>query len=197
MKKILLVVDYVEHIEIMKDFLKNAGFEVEMTEDRDKLLPPSINGYDVVVDYMHGGTLTEEQTNSLKKFVSDGKALVGVHSATVDKKSPEFIKLIGGKYIGHSDEAPSKVRIVDREHPITKGIDDFEIVDEIYKLDYEPDTFHVLIEGDVQGATYPICWVKEYGKGKVAYLSLGHGQQAFENPTFQELVIRMVAWATS
>jgi len=193
--KILAVVDYVQHLEIMRNFLEKAGFEIKITEDRDQLLQ-NINEYDVFLDYTHGGKLTDEQTESVIKFVEGGKALVGVHSSAVDKVSPKYDKLLGGKYSGHSDEGKSKVRIVDPNHPITAGMKDFEIVDEIYKLDYEPNTFQVLMDSEVQGVVYPICWVKEYGKGKVTFLSLGHAEKAFENKNFQELVIRMVKWAT-
>ena len=193
--KILAVVDYVQHLEIMRNFLEKAGFEIKITEDRDQLLQ-NINDYDVFLDYTHGGKLTDEQTESVIKFVEGGKALVGVHSSAVDKVSPKYDKLLGGKYSGHSDEGKSKVRIADPNHPITAGMKDFEIVDEIYKLAYEPNTFQVLMDSEVQGVVYPICWVKEYGKGKVTFLSLGHAEKAFKNENFQELVIRMVKWAT-
>ncbi len=193
--KILSVVDYVDHLEIMRDFIKKSGFEIEITEDRDKLLPQSISNYDVFLDYTHGGKLTDEQTESILRFVSEGKALVGVHSAAVDKQSPRYTRLLGGKYIGHSDEAPSKVYVIDPIHPITEGIGDFEIIDEIYKLEYEPNSFQTLITSQVDGVVYPVCWIKEYGSGKVTFLSLGHGQKAFENSNFQQLVIRMIKWA--
>ena len=194
--RILAVVDYVEHVDIMENFLSEAGFEIKVTEERDQLLPQHINEYDLFLDYMHGGNLTDEQTESIKEFVKGGKALVGVHSAAVDKRSPKFIELLGGKYIGHSEEGLSEVQVIDTLHPITEGMGDFEIVDEIYKLEYKLNSFQVLIEGEVEGTVYPVCWIKEYGKGKVTFLSLGHGRQAFENENFQKLVIRMVKWAT-
>jgi len=196
MIRILSVVDYVDHLEVMKDFLGIQGFDLDMTEDRNQLLPQNIGKYDVFLDYMHGGKLTDEQTQSVIDFVKGGKALVGVHSSAVDKQSPDYIKLLGGKYIGHSDEAESSVRIIDSDHPITKGIENFSIYDEIYKVDYEPGTFRVLIESDVAGTAYPVCWIKEYGRGKVVFLSLGHGKRAFENKSFQELVIRMIKWSS-
>jgi uncharacterized protein len=193
--KILAVVDYVQHLEIMRNFLEKAGFEIKITEDRDQLLQ-NINDYDVFLDYTHGGKLTDEQTESVIKFVEGGKALVGIHSSAVDKGSPKYDKLLGGKYYSHSEEAESEVYIGDTIHPITSGMKDFKIVDEIYALAYEPNTFQVLIDGKVKGVVYPICWIKEYGKGKVTFLSLGHGEQAFNNENFQELVIRMIKWAT-
>ena len=193
--KILTVVDYVSHVDIMEDFLKKAGFVVKVTEDRNSLLPDSISGYDVFLDYMHGKLLNAEQTKSVIDFVSGGKGLVGVHSATVDKRSPEFMSLLGGKYAGHRDYQEATVTVVDDQHPITKGISDFSIIDEIYKLDYDPKPLSVLIQGEVEGKNYPVCWVREYGKGRIAYLSLGHGKESFENGIFQELVIRCVKWA--
>lgn len=194
--KILSVVDYLPHIDIMEAFLQEAGFEVRVTEDRDSLLPDNIAEYDVFLDYMHGGLLNGEQTKSVVDFVASGKALVGIHSAAVDKRSPEFISLLGGKYTGHRDCMEAMVTIADKHHPITEGISDFSIVDEIYKLDYDPAPLHVLMEGEVEGKTYPVCWVREYDMGRVTFLSLGHGREAFENGNFQELVVRCVKWAS-
>lgn len=193
--KVLVVVDYIPPVDIMESFLREASFEVKVTEDRDALLPESIVEYDVFLDYMHGGLLNKEQTKSVVDFVAGGKALVGVHSAAVDKNSPEFMSLLGGKYIGHSGPEEAKVTVVDDNHPITEGISDFSIIDEIYKLDFDPTPLRVLIEGDADGKTYPVCWVRECDKGRVAFLSLGHGEEAFENKTFQELVVRCVKWA--
>ncbi len=193
--RILSVVDYVPHVDIMEGFLRKAGFDIKVTEDRNSLLPDSISEYDVFLDYMHGGLLNAEQTKSVVDFVAGGKALVGIHSAAVDKRSPEFMSLLGGKYIGHRDYMEAKVTIVDKDHPITKGIVDFSIIDEIYKLDYDPTPLRVLIQGEVEGRIYPVCWVREYGKGRVAFLSLGHGKESFENSDFQELVIRCIRWS--
>ncbi len=193
--RILSVVDYVPHVDIMEGFLREAGFDIKVTEDRNSLLPDSISEYDVFLDYMHGGLLNAEQTKSVVDFVASGKALVGVHSAAVDKRSPEFMSLLGGKYTGHRDCMEAEVTIVDEDHPITKGIGDFSIIDEIYKLDYDPAPLRVLIQGEVEGEIYPVCWVREYGKGRVAFLSLGHGKESFENSSFQELVIRCIRWS--
>ena len=192
--KVLAVVDYVPHIEIMRQFLQNT-FEVEITEDRDSLLPERIAQYDICLDYMHGGVLNPDQTQGLIDFVDSGKALVGVHSAAVDKKSPAFIELLGGKYIGHEDYHETTVTIVDAEHPITQGIGDFSIIDELYKLEYNPEPLHVLIEGVAEGTTYPVCWTRQYGQGQVVFFSLGHGAESFENKNFQKIVIRSIQWS--
>jgi type 1 glutamine amidotransferase len=193
--KILAVVDYVPHLEIMRKFLQEASFDLQITEDRNSLLKGPIAQYDVCLDYMHGGELNSDQTQGLIDFVAGGKALVGVHSAAVDKKSPDFIDLLGGKYIGHEDYHETTVKIVDAEHPITQGMSDFSIIDELYKLEYNPDPLHVLIEGVAEGTTYPVCWTRQYGKGRVVFFSLGHGSESFENKDFQRIVIRSVQWA--
>ena len=40
-----------------------------------------------------------------------------------------------------------------------------------------------------------MVWVQEFGKGRVFNTTLGHGQQAFDNPQFQRLVVRGLYWA--
>ena len=47
-----------------------------------------------------------------------------------------------------------------------------------------------------QGKTYPLCYVKNYGKGKVFYSGLGHDMRSFNNPEFQKILKRGLSWIT-
>jgi type 1 glutamine amidotransferase len=38
-------------------------------------------------------------------------------------------------------------------------------------------------------------WVSHYGEGRMFYTGLGHGREAFNNPSFQRLVVRAMYWA--
>jgi hypothetical protein len=40
----------------------------------------------------------------------------------------------------------------------------------------------------------PIAWVKEYGDGKVLHMSLGHREDVWTNPTYQESLLGGVKW---
>ncbi len=192
--RILAVVRYLEHIEVMEHFLREAGFEIDVTEERARLLPQSIGEYDILLDYMQFGGLTEAQTQSVIEFVKGGKGLIGIHSAALPK-SPEYTELLGGVFTSYTPVVKVKVRVIDADHPISEGMGDFTIVDELYHVEYD-SSLRVLMNGEAEGMVQPACWVKEFGKGRVAYISLGHGREAFENENFQRLVVKTVNWAT-
>ena len=40
----------------------------------------------------------------------------------------------------------------------------------------------------------PICWVKQYGEGRVMHMSLGHREDVWTNPTYQQSLLGGVKW---
>ena len=42
----------------------------------------------------------------------------------------------------------------------------------------------------------PVCWVKNYGEGRVMHMSLGHREDVWTNPTFQESLLGGIRWLT-
>jgi type 1 glutamine amidotransferase len=74
-------------------------------------------------------------------------------------------------------------------HPITRHLTDFEIDDEYYLIDTEPD-LHILAERD----TEPVAYARTHGKGRVCYTALGHDSRAWGNPWFGQLVRQAVLW---
>lgn len=42
----------------------------------------------------------------------------------------------------------------------------------------------------------PASWVQYHGQGRVFVTGLGHGKPAWENPAFQEMIVRAMDWAT-
>ena len=71
------------------------------------------------------------------------------------------------------------VNIDDSDHPITQGVEDFEVEDEIYMSAYDP-YIHILASAEWSEKQHPLAWVKSYGDGRVFYTALGHGPGTFE-----------------
>lgn len=180
---------------ILERFLREAGMSPTLTEDRDALKKENISGYDVFLDYTTGDTLQPDQLEGLLGFVSSGKGFVGLHCAADSfKDNAEYIEMVGGKFRTHPPTQPVSVAVDDPSHPITQGTEPFEIIDELYILDYAPG-MHWLLSAVWEGARQPVAWVKEHGRGRLFYLSLGHGPEAFNNPHFQNLVLKGLRWA--
>jgi type 1 glutamine amidotransferase len=97
---------------------------------------------------------------------------------------------------------PLKVRIVDREHPITRGTRDFEIDDEAFFLLRKAPGMHVLAEAPLpsSGEVHPQAWSYERTRpGGRPYRSFvwmqGHRTANFQNDAPRELILRGIAWA--
>jgi len=187
--------------KILKDFLEASGkFEVELTENRNVLVSDRLKSKDACLFYTHGeiGTectgkkLTQEEENALLSFVKNGGGFVGIHCASIFKGNKDYLEMLGAMFITHSPFEEFSVNITNHENMITKRLQDFSIKDELYILDYDPSV-QVLATAMWQGKPQPVVYLKEYGKGKVGYIALGHNADALLNPFFQKLLVRTVS----
>jgi len=187
-----------KHFPILAEVLKKTGdFEITMSEDLDELRAENIKKYDVVLFYGSGNNFKDPaQEKGLCDFVRNGGGYAGIHSASDSfKKSDAYWEMVGGRFSGHG-HGKYKVYIYDKEHPITKGLDDFEIEDETYRHAYHKNAcIRVLTRMNRGNERQAMCWVTHYGKGRMFYTANGHGTPAWTNPAFQRLATRGIYWA--
>src|SRR4051812_6017331 len=111
--------------------------------DREDLL-----GFDVVVLYDFQRELTDAQKAGFLSLFDKGVGIVVLHHALLSYQSwPEYERIAGGKYLLDSEthnrvtDKPSTyqgdveiaVKVVAPNHPITAGLSDFVLRDEIYR----------------------------------------------------------------
>jgi hypothetical protein len=46
-----------------------------------------------------------------------------------------------------------------------------------------------------QRPSFPATWARMHGKGRVFYTSMGHREDVWTNPIFQQIVLGGIAWA--
>ncbi len=218
---------YEESTPILESFLKGAGHEVTVTEDASALADSSaMSGYDVLVFNTRrenvpdfgDWTLSADQMQGFKDFVSGGKGFVCIHIATcVAAAWPEYHEITGGGWISGTSYHPPygnfTVNVSDAGHPGASGIADFATDDELYMNLAIKDGNDVFITGaseggtwpwgpdrnptHMAGGTYPLGWTRQYGDGNVFVLLLGHDGRSFETPEFQRIVLNGVEWAAA
>jgi len=181
---------------VERRLLDYGRFEVTKVEENlDALKAENLKPFDVVVFFYTVGTINEEQKRGVMNFVKDGKGFVGFHAAADSfRGDPDWDAFIGGHFIGHPPYRPYKVTIVDREHPITKGLSDFTVTDEQYILSYDCRV-HVLCTAPHEGKPMPVAWTKSWGKGRVFYTGMGHDAKACSQEIFGTLICRGALWA--
>ena len=201
--------DWRDISESTRDVLvSSTRFDVKVSEDPLILESnTALKAYDVIVFTIFNKsvpTITGQAKENLLNFVKAGKGFYVQHLASASfPKWDEFGRLCGRKWVmgtsGHGPRSVFKVNIVNKNHPITQGIDDFRIFDELYaKLQGDSD-IDVLVSthSDWSKQTEPLVFSRSYGKGRCVHNALGHDFKAIKNPSMQQIVRRAVEWAAT
>lgn len=122
------------------------------------------------------------------------------HGAKVDP----YIAMLGGEFVRHGAQQAAKSIVVDNKFPGCEKLKDgFELTEEWYtSKDFAPD-LHVILAMDTKGmkgidyqrAPYPATWARQQGQGRVFYTGLGHREDIWTNPLFQDLLLGGIGWA--
>ena len=197
-------------------------WEVVASEDLADIMPDKLAQYDAIVLNNTTGEIfapeSEKIIKGLIEYVKNGGAILGIHSAVDSYNYPqfrnrEFTDMMGGEFVDHPwhTKAVTTTVIDDMDSPITKGIwseDSFETNDEIYMLgmSYNRNKCRVFMRLDIERSPQrdnlrpdrdlALAYIKDFGKGRIAYCAYGHDRETFYNPKMQELMMRMTLWAT-
>jgi uncharacterized protein len=170
--------------------------------------------FDAVVFASTSGemTLRDDQKKDLLAFVHDmGRGFVGIHGALDTNFTwPEYGKMLGGYFDQHpwgTFNAP--IRNEQPNSPIVRHFPaEFHKLDEIYQpKDWSRADVDVLLSLDPTQLDYSeptvhradhdfaVAWVKDYGKGRVFYSSLGHTQESWKDPDIRTMYFEAIKWA--
>lgn len=155
-------------------------------------------------------------TNSVLQFAPDG-------TVETPDTAPDFMRLLGTRFAGHPPIGPYKVQISREDHPLTRGLRAFNIVDELY-LTHRTAEIDVLLHTSFSGTCpefgpqqwdedeVPVLYERRVGRGAILYLTLGHCRGHFDlepiarfyphpercawnYPVYYELLRRAIAWS--
>jgi len=87
------------------------------------------------------------------------------------------------------------VQIADAEHPITRGLAPWTMVDEVYKMQEPGPGSHVLLTTDHPDSLHALAWTRTVGQARVFVFASGHGAETYANPGFREVLRRGILWA--
>lgn len=150
----------------------------------------------------HAYHLDAEDAALIDRFVRGGGGLLALHTAVVCFDGhPVWRDLCGAAWDWAASSHPPlgradvHVTAAGRGHPITAGVDDFVVEDEVYGFLDETDGLVPLLTGAHGGREHPLLWAREVGDGRVVTDLLGHGTSSFEHPSHQLVLRRAAAWA--
>jgi len=162
--------------------------------------------YDVIVLYNMTQNISPKRQENVISLLKQGVGLVALHHSIGSfQQWDEYRKIIGSKYYlkatgqtaasTYKHDVDFTVHIADAGHPITRGISDFSVHDEVYKnCGFEKDS-HVLLTTDHPESDKQIGWVRRYGKARVCGIQLGHDNAAYKNPNYRKLIAGAIRWS--
>jgi hypothetical protein len=153
------------------------------------------------------GWMTPEQGKAIKAWVQEGGSLWAFHNnSQASIMNQDYRDVEGAIYTGHPPIRPFKVHIVNRDHSITRGVNDFVVTDEQHYVTYDKDSKYVLARSinengldytDSTGRksnTSESVWAYDYGKGRVCFMAPGHMIAVLWNPEYIKMQKNAAKW---
>ncbi|MEW6236520.1 MAG: ThuA domain-containing protein [Candidatus Omnitrophota bacterium] len=205
--------------KVMLDLAEKNNFALVVTKDAGMINEQQLKCFDVVQWYTTGdlcqpskdggAAMSEAGRDAFVKWVKDGGGFAGMHTAADTFQSggksiyEPYREIAGGVFLTHKNQEEAKLLV--QKHPITSHLDpEWTILDEWYIFTDVTKTLKPLIVLDTksmkqdeykQRDPYPIAWLDEIGQGRVFCTAMGHREDVWTNPKFQELIVKGIKWA--
>ena len=162
--------------------------------------------YDVLILYDFSRDLDEISKKNLRDFVESGKGHGRAASRAAELSAVAMVVSGGGGWkisVGargwnipaSTVKDAQQMFITPQKHPITAGIEPFQLTDETYKRMWISPDVRPLLTTDNPNSDSTIAWVSPYARSRVVYIQLGHGRGSFFHPSFRALVHNAILWS--
>lgn len=196
-----------ETANLFANILQEEGYETTVSDTLDSFLDSEkLSELSLIVPVWTMDEIAKEQLDGLITAVQSGVGLAGWHGGMADsfRNSTEYQFMVGSQWVAHpGDIIDYTVTISNHEHPITEGIQDFKMRSEQYYMHTDPSnnvlattTFNADYHDWIAGTVMPVTYTRQWGKGRVAFSSVGHVVSDFDVPEAREIVKRGLLWAS-
>jgi uncharacterized protein len=197
-----------------ENIAKYDAFFFYTTEDlttvgSDKNPPMSKEGKAAFLEAIHNGKGFVGTHSAADTFHSPGYHASNAErwSGDGDKTDP-YIQMLGGEFIIHGSQQAAHQIVVDKAFPGMSAVpDDFGPTEEWYSLKNFAPNLRVLLVQDTSNMNktggngsaydrpnYPSTWAHMYGEGRVFYTSMGHRDDVWASPVFQQVLLGGLNW---
>lgn len=211
----------VETTDLFLPFLAANGFSVRVEESPAVYADTAfMDTVDLVLQINTMSTIEPAELAGLQRAVLNGTGLAGWHGGIADsyRDSADYLHMIGGQFAHHAGKDPTErtgaqddnyipytVHITElgRTHPITAGIDDFDLVTEQYWV--LSDAYNDVLATTTQEVrpwdawnrpvTAPAIWTRQWGEGRVFVSAPGHRLEIVASEPVRTIIERGLLWA--
>jgi len=188
---------------------KTGAWTTVFSNDLSNLRYPKVKEFDAVfLNSIVGEFLPDPAMRAdLVRYVNEGGGIGGIHGTPwASRNWDEFAEMIGAQSAPHRIEN-GVLKVYDKDNPIVRpfNYEDLPFREEYYRFEDQGngrlrwDKVRVLLIVDLDekvpnssdkpwtgfkrsDKVYPVAWIREYGKGRVFYNSMGHMNETFMRP---------------
>jgi hypothetical protein len=211
----------VETTDSFVPFLVSNDFAVRIEEGPAVYAnPEAMANLDLIVQINTMASITKEEFAGLESAVLSGTGMAGWHGGIADsyRNNADYLHMIGGQFAHHAGKDPKDrtgeqsdnyipytvhMTTLGRTHPITTGMDDFDLVTEQYWV--LSDEYNDVLATTTQAVrpwdawnrpvTAPAIWTRTWGKGRIFVSAPGHRLEIVDNPSVRTIIERGMMWA--
>jgi type 1 glutamine amidotransferase len=188
------------------EILAEDGWDVLVIDDPDRALWSLDDASLLVVnagDPWRGGDgephADHAAARGLDAAIDRGIGLIAVHTGLASLRDyPRWREAIGGEWEVDRSWHPPISRVVipvtGGAHPVTAGIPEISVFDELYTDLAVDERVHVLAAHERDAASHPLVWVCEQPTRAVA-TALGHDERSYESASHRALMRGAARWA--
>jgi len=188
---------------------KTGAWTTVFSNDLSNLRYPKVKEYDAIfLNSIVGEFLPDPSMRAdLVRYVNEGGGIGGIHGTPwASRNWDEFADMIGAQSAPHRIEN-GILKVYDKDNAIVRpfNYEDLPFREEYYRFEDSGngrlrwDKVRVLLVVDLDekvpastdkpwtgykrpDKVYPVAWIREYGKGRVFYNSMGHMNETFMKP---------------
>ncbi|MCP5057580.1 MAG: ThuA domain-containing protein [bacterium] len=209
-------------LTLLESIAAERGWSLFHTENSAVFAPEILARFSAAVWHnTSGDTLSPDQREAFKGWLTAGGGFVGLHGAGGD---PNYDwtwyvqELLGAQFIGHPmgpQFQEGTLIVEDQEHPATRDLPvSFSHVEEWYSFDrsprergfrvlarvdessYSPELHMLWMDEDLRmGEDHPIVWSRCLGNGRTLFSALGHQGVAYQRDEMRSLLAGAISWA--
>jgi len=145
--------------------------------------------------------INEHHRKLLSDYVGNGGGLLGLHTTAICFDTwPEWQSLLGAKWIWgssfHPEPANLEIINLNQDHPVTSGLSDFQLVDELYHNIQPAEGATPLFQSvsAEDGSLQTLAWAQEVDRGRSVYSALAHDRQSIENEGHSQFLRQAAGW---
>lgn len=204
--------------QAIRELMTKAGFRFMYTQDARFVTPELLSDTDLLMITRWGGPIEawspdpiEEKSPGNDGYMSPeledcvvdnvenrGMGFMALHCTVWSPDYKKLLKLMGISPMMHGPVQTVHIHNINQNHPITKGIDEFDLaIDENFGVELvDPKAVTLYETTGLNDKRHDIAgWCIEQGKGRVVGLGAGHTYTSWRDKSYRKFYWRGAHWA--